>query len=87
MTEFNKELPNETEMNGTTDGAMEGALETADVKPTTAPKPPQRTKKEPKETETGETPIVLANLTATKSINTKEPETIDLGNGITAINR
>ena len=86
MTEFNKELPNETEMNGTTDGAMERALETADVKPTTAPKPP-RTKKEPKETETGETPIVLANLITTKTSNTKEPETIDLGNGITAINR
>ena len=82
MTEFNTELPNETEMNGTTDGAMEGA----DVKPTTAPKPP-RTKKAPKETETGETPIVLANLTVTKNSNTKEPETIDLGNGIIAINR
>lgn len=82
MTEFNTELPNETEMNGTTDGAMEGA----DVKPTTAPKPP-RTKKAPKETETGETPIVLANLTVTKNSNTKEPETVSLGNGITAINR
>lgn len=82
MTEFNTELPNETEMNGTTDGAMEGA----DVKPTTAPKPP-RTKKATKETETGETPIVLANLTVTKNSNTKEPETIDLGNGIIAINR
>ena len=81
MTEFNTELPNETEMNGTTDGAMEGELET------TAPKPPQRTKKAPKETETGETPIVLANLITTKTSNTKEPETIDLGNGITAINR
>ena len=83
MTEFNKELPNETEMNGTTDGAMEGA----DVKPTTAPKPPQRTKKAPKEPETGETPIVLANLITTKTSNTKEPETVSLGNGITAINR
>ena len=80
MTEFNTELPNETEMNGTTDGAMEGALETA------ATKPP-RTKKAPKETETGETPIVLANLITTKTSNTKEPETIDLGNGIIAINR
>ena len=79
MTEFNTELPNETEMNGTTDGAME----TADV---TAPKPP-RTKKAPKETETGETPIVLANLTTTKTSNTKEPETVSLGNGIIAINR
>ena len=80
MTEFNKELPNETEMNGTTDGAMEGA----DVKAT---KPP-RTKKAPKETETGEeTPIVLANLITTKTSNTKEPETVSLGNGITAINR
>ena len=77
MTEFNTELPNETEMNGTTDGAMEGAL---------AQKPP-RTKKAPKETETGETPIVLANLITTKTSNTKEPETIDLGNGIIAINR
>lgn len=86
MTEFNKELPNETEMNGTTDGAMDEALETADVKPTTAPKPP-RTKKAPKETETGETPIVLANLITTKTSNTKEPETVSLGNGITAINR
>ena len=83
MTEFNTELPNETEMNGTTDGAMEGALEIADV---TAPKPP-RTKKAPKETETGETPIVLANLITTKTSNTKEPETVSLGNGITAINR
>ena len=82
MTEFNKELPNETEMNGTTDGEMEGA----DVKPTTDTKPP-RTKKAPKETETGETPIVLANLITTKTSNTKEPETIDLGNGIIAINR
>ena len=82
MTEFNTELPNETEMNGTTDGAME----TADVKPTTAPKPP-RTKKAPKETETGETQIVLANLITTKTSNTKEPETVSLGNGITAINR
>ena len=82
MTEFNKELPNETEMNGTTDEAMEGV----DVKPPTAPKPP-RTKKAPKETETGETPIVLANLITTKTSNTKEPETVSLGNGITAINR
>ena len=86
MNEFNKELPNETEMNETTDGAMEGALETADVKPTTAPKPP-RTKKAPKETDAGETQVVLANLTVTKNSNTKEPETIDLGNGIIAINR
>lgn len=80
MTEFNKELPNETEMNGTTDGAM-------DVKPTTALKPPQRTKKEPKETETGGTQTAPANLTVFKNSNTKEPETIDLGNGIIAINR
>ena len=86
MNEFNKELPNETEMNETTDGAMEGALKTADVKPTTTTKPP-RTKKEPKETETGETQVVLANLTVTQNSNTKEPETIDLGNGIMAINR
>ena len=94
MTEFNTELPDETEMNGTTDEAMEGA----DVKPTTAPKPPRtkkapketqnsNTKKAPKETETGETPIVLANLITTKTSNTKEPETVSLGNGITAINR
>ena len=78
MTEFNTELQNETEMNGTTDGAMEGADH--------APKPP-RTKKAPKETETGETPIVLANLITTKTSNTKEPETVSLGNGIIAINR
>lgn len=86
MTEFNTELPNETEMNGTTDGAMEGALETADVKPTTVQKAP-RTKKTPKETDAGETQIVLANLITTKTSNTKEPETVSLGNGITAINR
>lgn len=75
MTEFNtQETPKESE--------------TADVKPTTDLKPPQRTKKAPKETETGEeTPIVLANLTVTQNRNTKEPETIDLGNGIIAINR
>ena len=51
---------------------------------TEAPKPSPRTKKEPKETETG---VVLANLTATKTGNTKEPEIVNLGNGITAINR
>lgn len=77
MTEFNTETPKEE---------TEGTFETADVKPTAAPKPP-RTKKEPKETDAGETQIVLANLTAIKDSNTKEPETIDLGNGIIAINR
>ena len=77
MTEFNTETPKEE---------TAGTFETEDVEPTTAPKPP-RTKKAPKETETGETQIVLANLTATKTSNTKEPETVSLGNGITAINR
>lgn len=77
MTEFNTETPKEE---------TEGTFETADVKPTTAMKPP-RTKKEPKETDAGETPVVLANLITTKTSNTKEPETIDLGNGIIAINR
>lgn len=78
MTEINTQ---ETPKEGT-----EGTFETADVKPTTDLKPP-RTKKAPKETETGETPIVLANLAVTQNSNTKEPETIDLGNGIKAINR
>ena len=77
MTEFNTETHKEE---------TEGTFETADVKPTTVQKAP-RTKKAPKETETGETPIVLANLITTKTSNTKEPETVSLGNGITAINR
>ena len=78
MTELNTETPKEE---------TAGTFETANVKPTAAPKTP-RTKKEPKETETGgETPVVLANLTATKTGNTKEPEIVNLGNGITAINR
>ncbi len=80
MTEFNTtETPKEE---------TEGTFETADVKSTTALKPPQRTRKAPKETDEGEeTQIVLANLTVTQNRNTKEPETIDLGNGIIAINR
>ena len=77
MTEFNTETPKEE---------IEGTFETADVKPTTTPKPP-RIKKAPKETDAGETQVVLANLTVTQNSNTKEPETIDLGNGIIAINR
>ena len=71
MTEFNTETPKEE---------TEGTVETTDVKPTATPKPP-RTKK------AGETPIVLANLITTKTSNTKEPEIVSLGNGITAINR
>lgn len=78
MTEFNTETPKEE---------TEGTFETEDVKPTTALKPPPRTKKAPKETDAGETQLVLANLTVTQNRNTKEPETIDLGNGIIAINR
>ena len=78
MTELNTETPKEE---------TAGTFETADVKPTAAPKPP-RTKKEPKETETGEeTQVVLANLTTTQNSNTKAPEIVNLGNGITAINR
>lgn len=77
MTEFNTETPKEE---------TEGTFETADVKPSATQKAP-RTKKAPKETDAEETPIVLANLITTKTSNTKEPETIDLGNGITAINR
>ena len=77
MTELNTETPKEE---------TEGTVETADVKPTATPKPP-RTKKASKETETGETQVVLANLTATQNSNTKEPEIVNLGDGITAINR
>ena len=78
MTELNTETPKEE---------TEGTVETADVKPTATPKPPRNAKKAPKETETGETQIVLANLTATQNSNTKEPEIVNLGDGITAINR